>query len=132
MQGGRWNSPGRGPVYASETYSGALLEVFVRLNVLEPPRNLVYTAIEIPDELAREEIPLAGVNFEDEGATRRMGNRWFDAAKSAVLLVPSAVTRVERNLLLNPRHRDFQRLRVEEPREVWWDWRLFNGRERRD
>jgi RES domain-containing protein len=127
LQGGRWNSPGRAPVYAAETYAGALLEVFVRLNLLVAPTNLVYTAIDIPDDMPREEILLAETNFENEAATRRAGNRWLDAGQTAVLLVPSAVTRVERNVLLNTRHADFRKLQVAEPREVWWDRRLFKG-----
>ena len=125
MQGGRWNSPGRGPVYACETYSGALLEILVRVNVLTPPPNLVYTVIEIPDEVPREEVHLMDVSLEDETATRRLGNAWYDGLRSAVLFVPSAVTRVERNIVLNTRHEHFSKIQVSDPQPVWWDRRLF-------
>jgi RES domain-containing protein len=45
--------------------------------------------------------------------------------RSAVLLVPSVVARVEFNALVNPAHPDAARIVVAEPRPVLWDERLF-------
>ena len=42
-------------------------------------------------------------------ASRRFGDTWFDQSRTAVLIVPSLVTRIDRNILLNARHRDFAR-----------------------
>ena len=39
QQGGRWNSPGRPLIYASETFAGALLEQLARANIGTLPRT---------------------------------------------------------------------------------------------
>jgi RES domain-containing protein len=125
LQGARWNSLGRGPIYAAETYSGALLEVLVRMSSVEVPPGYEYIAIDIPDDLAIEEVTVSPAEMAKESVTRALGDKWWDAGESPVLLVPSIVTRVERNLLINPRHPGFSRIQPAEPKPVWWDPRLF-------
>jgi RES domain-containing protein len=125
--GGRWNSPGRGPIYAAETYSGALLEILVRVGRIAVPQEYCYLEIQIPDDLAREEILATPEELRKESATRARGDRWFDSLSSPLLLVPSVVTRVERNLLIHPRHADFARIQPGQPKPVWWDTRLFQA-----
>ncbi len=46
-------------------------------------------------------------------------------AESAILRVPSVVFGVERNVLLNPGHADFKRIKVVGTEPVRWDDRLF-------
>ena len=45
--------------------------------------------------------------------------------RSAILLVPSVVARMERNVVINSRHADFNRLTAGLETPVWWDRRLF-------
>ncbi len=125
LNGARWNSPGRGPIYAAETYSGAMLEMLVRLGRIAVPPDYAYLEIDIPDDLAREEVSLTPQELAKESITRGIGNRWFDALKTPLLLVPSVVTQVDRNLLINPKHPDFGRILPGEPKPVRWDPRLF-------
>jgi len=47
------------------------------------------------------------------------------ARSSAGLLVPSAVLRREKNLLINPAHADFGKIRLNEVEEDGLDRRLF-------
>lgn len=125
--GARWNSPGRRIVYAAETYAGALLEILVHASGSVPPSQ-GYIEIEIPAGLAIEEIIPDDVprwdapSFE---AARRFGDRWYDERRSLALFVPSVVTRVERNVLINQEHPDFSRLRESQPLPVRWDARLW-------
>jgi RES domain-containing protein len=42
-----------------------------------------------------------------------------------LLIVPSLVTRIDRNVLLNAHHRDFARITATPPAPVPWDRRLF-------
>ena len=42
-----------------------------------------------------------------------------------MLLVPSVVARVERNLVINADHPEFARVTVGLETPVWWDARLF-------
>jgi len=44
-----------------------------------------------------------------------------------LLLVPSVVARMERNILANPEHGEFSRVTSGLHEPVWWDGRLFGG-----
>jgi RES domain-containing protein len=127
LHGARWNSPGRRIVYAAETYAGALLEILVHASGAVP-NGQGYIEIEIPaglsvEEIAPEDVPRwDALSFE---AARKFGDRWYDERRTPVALVPSVVTLVERNVLINQEHPDFARLRASQPRPVRWDARLW-------
>jgi RES domain-containing protein len=129
LLGGRWNSPGRPLIYAAESFSGALLEALVHANLGRIPRTQAVIEITIPDTLAIESLTgdeLPGWDAEDQIASRAFGDRWLAEKRSAVLLVPSAVTGGrERNLLINPGHSDFAQITAGKPEDVRWDKRLF-------
>ena len=128
--GARWNSPGRRVIYAAETYSGALLEVLVHASGSIPPAQ-GWIEIEIPAGLAIEEIRPEDVPRWDAtsfGAAQAFGDRWYDEKRTPVLLVPSVVTRVERNVLVNQEHADFPRIRASQALPVRWDTRLWGKR----
>jgi RES domain-containing protein len=128
LHGARWNSAGRRVIYAAETYAGALLEILVHASG-SVPKGQGYVEIEIPDGLAIEEITSGdlprwdSLSFE---AARKFGNRWYDERRTPVLLVPSVVTRVERNVLINQEHPDFAKIRASQPQPVRWDARLWS------
>jgi RES domain-containing protein len=134
LAGGRWNSPGRPAIYAAETFAGAVLEVLVHANVGRLPRTHRWIEITIPDVVETETAgwkTLRGWDAEDLDAARAFGDRWLEEARTAVLLVPSMVTRGrERNVLINPLHRQFARIKATQPEAVEWDERLFRMRSR--
>ena len=43
---------------------------------------------------------------------RELGDAWFARAHTAVLRVPSAIIAVEENVLLDPTHADFRKVRI--------------------
>ena len=57
--------------------------------------------------------------------TSIFGDQWLKEARSAVLLVPSVVVRLEWNALVNPVHPDAAKLTISTPEKVVWDKRLF-------
>jgi RES domain-containing protein len=123
--GARWNSIGRGVIYAAETYSGALLEVLVRMALFAVPEDSQYVEIEIPGDLAIEKIEATPEQLARESFTKPSGDEWLRAMRTPVLMVPSVVTLVEHNLLINPRHPDFSRIEHSDPKPIWWDRRFF-------
>jgi|SRR5277367_5549761 len=129
LHGGRWNSVGHRVIYAAETYAGALLEVLVHSNLSQPPRNHRVVRIHIPEEVAIETVAIdriKGWDAEDMAASRAFGNEWIESKRTAVLSVPSVITRGrENNLVLNADHPQFALIRVEDPEPVHWDLRLF-------
>ena len=54
-----------------------------------------------------------------------LGRTWYGEGRSALLFVPSVVARMERNIIINTRHADFEGLTVGPETPVWWDRRLF-------
>lgn len=129
LHGARWNSPGRRVIYAAETYAGALLEILVHANG-GVPGSQGYVEIEIPSGLLVEEITpdkLAHWDSPSYRATRAFGDAWYDERRTAVLIVPSVVTAIERNVLINEEHPEFRLIRAGEPAPVRWDARLWRN-----
>ena len=128
--GARWNSPGRRVVYAAETYAGALLEILVHASG-NISQSQSYVEIEIPAGLAIEEITpddIPGWHSQSFETVRAFGDRWYDDRRTPVLIVPSVVTLVEGNVLMNQEHPDFPRIRASQPSPVHWDARLWRRR----
>jgi RES domain-containing protein len=131
ISGGRWNAPGRPVIYTAETFAGAMLEILVHANLSRLPKRYVYIEITIPDEVFIQSATGEGMAlFEPDGQERSMefGNRWLVDGRSAVLVVPSAVTGgIETNALINPAHPDFALIRASDPKAVLWDSRFFSS-----
>jgi len=129
LHGARWNSPGRPVIYAATTYAGAMLEVLVRAGSGRVPRHFQWIAIRIPSGVAWECIApdgLPGWDGDDWSVPRGAGDAWLRRGRSAVLFVPSVVTRREFNVLINPGHPDFNLVDAGAPQSVVWDQRLFD------
>ena len=127
LHGARWNSPGRRVIYAAETYTGALLEILVHASGMLP-KSQGYVEIGIPAGVAVEEVAPDTVPHWDApsfGTARAFGDRWYDARRTPVLIVPSVVTPIERNVLINQEHPDFGLIHASEPLPVRWDARLW-------
>jgi RES domain-containing protein len=127
LHGGRWNSPGRAVIYACETQTGAMLEKLVHTNG-RMPKHQVCVTFEAPDSLKLATLDpgdVKGWADPDMSASRAAGDAWLDKAATAVLRVPSIVFAVERNVLINPAHPDFRRIKVVGTEPVRWDDRLF-------
>lgn len=126
---GRWHERGDAVVYASRHYSTAMLEKLVHWSGQLPP-NQHFVEITIPAG-ASYEVFSADHNpdwFRADGETaRRFGHAWFTERRSAVLVVPSVVARMEENVVINPAHPDAAGIAVGLERPVWWDERLFGG-----
>lgn len=129
LHGGRWNFPGRGVLYAAETFAGAILEVLVHANLNRLPRTHAVITIDIPADVAVERLAPSDLrhwNASNQAVSRAFGDRWLIAARTAVLVVPSLVTQGrEHNILLNPAHADFARITHAPPEPIVWDERLL-------
>jgi RES domain-containing protein len=93
------------------------------------PKDLVSIEGEIPDELKIERLDLKGLprawHEPRETLTRRFGDDWIQTAKTVALLVPSAAIQGEWNLLLNPAHDDFLKIKFGKPVPFKFDVRMF-------
>ena len=129
LYGGRWNSRGMRVVYASTSLALAAMETFVNLEPNLHPKDLVSIEGEVPDalEIGRLELRALPANWRQtrEESLRRFGDEWIRAAQTVALLVPSAAVRGEWNVLLNPAHPDFSKVKFQEPEPFEFDARMF-------
>jgi RES domain-containing protein len=128
LYGARWNSPGRRVIYAAETYAGALLETLVHASG-SVPKMQAYIAIDIPAGLDAEVVTPDDVPHWDAPTSqtaREYGDKWYDGQRTPVLIVPSVVTYVEGNILINQAHPDFAKIHSTPPEPVRWDARLWS------
>lgn len=110
--GGRWNSPGRPLVYASEHLSLAALETLAHAERSRFQRAYVAFAAQIPADLVlmlrRDDLPSDWRARPNGPGARAVGDAWLEQASSVALLVPSVLVPQEHNLLLNPMHPRFE------------------------
>jgi RES domain-containing protein len=129
LMGGRWNSPGRPVIYGALSFAGAMLEVLVHSNIGRVPATQCCVEVEVPDAVPVEKLDIAalppGWDAPSSIEAQRLGDQWLQEGRSAVLLVPSVVARLEWNALVNPHHPAAVRLRPSQPQPVIWDRRLF-------
>jgi RES domain-containing protein len=120
LYSGRWHFAGTRVVYAAEHASLAALETLIHAGRKGVP-NKAITEIELP-----EDMELASSEWMEISLSQAFGSDWVRDGRRAVLRVPSqAVNGMESNLLINPAHRDFDRIRRGRAREFAFDSRYF-------
>lgn len=130
LYGGRWNSVGTRMVYLASSLSLGTLELFVHTEDYATIYDLCsYIRVEVPEKLIKkvesDDLPLGWDSPEPCSDTQIFGDAWIKASNSAVLSVPSAVTKTESNLLVNPDHPDFKKLKLGLVRSFDLDSRLL-------
>ena len=129
LYGGRWNSQGVRIVYTSSSLALAAVETFVNLEPNLRPDDLVSIEAQIPERLATERLDLYSLPRKwyalRDDSLRTIGDLWIREGKTVALHVPSAAIRGEWNVLLNPQHPDFRKLRIEKPKAFEFDLRMF-------
>jgi len=129
LYGGRWNNRGVSVVYASTSLALAAMETFVNLEPNAQPTDLVSVEGEVPDDLEigrldPKSLPPIWHRRRDE-SLRHFGDQWVRAGLTVALLVPSAAVQGEWNVLLNPAHRNFGRVKFGKPVPFDFDARMF-------
>jgi RES domain-containing protein len=129
LYGGRWNSPGVRVVYTSTSLALAAIETFVHVEPNLRPDDLVSIECILPDSLPTRRVDVSALPARwrrgmDE-SLRSVGDNWIRSGETAALFVPSAAIPGEWNVLLNPAHPDFRRVKIQKPRPFDFDLRMF-------
>lgn len=127
--GGRWNLPGIATLYTAENISLAVLEILVRTSKNTIPRSYDLLKLSIPDNAKMIVVPestLKRLWENDVAYTQWMGNEILKANEALVIKVPSAIVPEENNYLLNPRHSDYKKIKINDSAGFNFDKRLFN------
>jgi RES domain-containing protein len=126
---GRWHTRGLRVVYFG---ASAAIVVLERLAHTDPdllPQDLRLAHFDFPETISGTKVeelaPLPNDWFQDEHATRRIGDRWLRERSSCLLMVPSAILPEESDFVLNVEHPDAQSLQLIRERPFSFDARLI-------
>jgi RES domain-containing protein len=124
----RWHTAGHRIVYLAESPAGAVLEALVHLELdeIDWPRSYQLMQVEYAEGLNVEALkPTPSKNWKTSLAvTRRIGDEWLHAGRSALARVPSAILPETWNVLLNPDHANAKRIRIVRTLRAEYDPRL--------
>lgn len=128
LNGGRWNDKSIPCIYTSESRALALLEYTVNVNIDEISRALSFVTIEIPGknifELNEAMLPGNWKHSPAPSSTRQFGAALLNAAKAAVIKIPSVVIPKEFNYILNPKHPDSKNFKISDIEDFVYDVRI--------
>ena len=127
--GGRWNSIGFPVIYTSENISLCMLEILMSASRERLRETLKVAKILLPKNasiltLTTTDLPDKWQTYPHIASTQRTGDEWLRARKHLLLKVPSAANILESNVLINPFHKDFEKVKFESNREVFFNHRL--------
>ena len=128
--GGRWSSPGTRIAYAAEHLSLAMIEYFVHIEAIDPPKDLVVVAADIPDSVSRavvtpRRLPSNWRQVPAPPGLAAIGDAFAAERKTAILALPSALVPSESNWLVNPLHPEFAKIQVRPAEPFHYDARFF-------
>lgn len=130
LYGGRWNKVGDAMLYFSQNLSLSLLEIIVHVEYAELPLDYSFVEIEIPDSSIKkiESIDFIKPKWSAEAAVNQLqmfGSDWLKKNEVLAMRVPSAVSHQEHNILINPAHKDFGKLKIVKKGKMDFDPRLL-------
>jgi RES domain-containing protein len=108
----RWNSKGNFVIYAAANRALACLENVVHRSSEGLNHLIKVMIIEIEDSVSVLDISVSSLDMNwhkriSYPYCQKIGDKWYQDGKSAVLSVPSSIMSMERNYVINCRHEDF-------------------------
>jgi RES domain-containing protein len=130
ISGARWNSKGTEIIYCAQNRALAMAEVLVHLSLATLPSDFVMLTIDIPDDVSivvlnPEKLNIDWNVFPCTFETPLLGDDFIKRNEACVLKVPSAVVKGDFNLLINPYHVDFYKIKIIEQNNFPFDKRIF-------
>lgn len=130
LKGARWNSIGIELIYCASNRSLAMAEVAVHFTLATLPGDYVMMTILIPDELlvkklSPSDLPNEWNAFPHPASTQVIGDMFVSGNQYCILQVPSVVTQGDYNILINPNHPDFSRIKIVKTEKFPFDKRIF-------
>lgn len=130
VYGARWNPVGIELIYTAQNRSLAMAEVAVHLTLATLPEDYMMLTIDIPDnikvkKLSEADLPLDWQEFPHPTSTQNIGRDFVTENEYCVLIIPSAVTQGDFNVLINPNHKDFSKITISSIDKFPFDKRIF-------
>lgn len=113
----RWNPNDIKVIYTASSGSLACLENVVNRDQLGLNQVFSVMTIDCPDDLAittirLDDLPVNWSDYYQMAKTQKIGEDWFKENKTPILSVPSSIINDEVNYLLNPKHADFNKIKL--------------------
>jgi RES domain-containing protein len=125
---GRWNSAVVRMVYCSENLALAALEILVHTRPVRMLDKFRAFRISFDESLMEvvdlKKLPKAWNAQPPSLVSKQIGDDWIKSGRSAVLALPSALVPLERTFLLNPKHPDFEKIKIKDMGDFVLDPRL--------
>ena len=125
---GRWNHLETAMVYTATSRALAALEFFVNLQPNEAPDDLLMAEATVPDvgvEALKLDVLPRNWRGLDNQRCRDLGSEWARSLRSVALKVPSVVVDGDWNVLLNPKHPEFRKVKIGAAKPFRFDERMF-------
>jgi RES domain-containing protein len=118
LYGGRWNNVGNAMLYTACSPSLCMLEFICNASGIAKTVQTSLLTLKIDSKVKLEQLTVNEMpeNWQDVPAPdilKRIGDNWLKGNTSVGIKVPSAVMPIEFNVLINPLHRDFSKLTIE-------------------
>lgn len=130
IAGGRWNNKGIPVLYTASSRALAAFEIAVHTLLNVVPAGYMMITIRVPDSIIpksinEKDLPENWRAFPQMKQTKALGDQFFKEGRHLALRVPSAVVEGDYNILLNPLHKDFHKIKIIEAKPFEFDQRLF-------
>ena len=130
-KGARWNSPGTELIYTAQNRSLAMAEIAVHFSISTLPSDYYMVEVEIPDSLKIKKVHISKLPKDWKEwnpyskRTQSIGDNFVVENKFCLMQVPSAVTKDDFNILINPKHTDFKNVKIKIKTPFPFDDRIF-------
>lgn len=130
LYGVRWNKIGEAMLYFSQNLSLCLLEIIVHVEYSKLPTDYSFIEVEISDNTIKtiKSLDFIEPKWSSEKAVIQLqmfGSNWLKKKECLSMRVPSAVMNQENNVLINPQHEDFSKVKIIRKGKMDLDPRLF-------
>ena len=129
ISGNRWNSKGVEIIYTAQSRALAMAEVLVHISLNQLPSDYKMLTINIPDDikiktLIEPELPKSWYSHPPSVYSQQVGDEFIMTNEFCILKVPSVVVYCDFNYLINPYHKDFNRIKIQSVDDFPIDQRL--------
>jgi RES domain-containing protein len=128
----RWNKRDEFVIYTCSSRALCSLEYMVHTNAITPAglyKAMVITIADkagISEEISLKMLPKDWRKTSAYPLLQDIGSKWYQAQKSLLLQVPSAIIPEEYNYIINTKHPDFKKhVKLTRTEDYIWDDRLI-------
>lgn len=130
IAGGRWNFKGTRILYTADSRALCMAEIAVHTPIGVMPKDYFLISIEVPDysriiQINSKDLPKDWRKFPYSRITQDLGNNFIGKKEVLYIKVPSAVVLGDFNILINPAHSDFDKVKIIKTESFDFDERLF-------